>query len=161
MLMNCMQRRAALWIIGTFRTSPTMAIEAIAGLIPIHLHLSKLAQRSSVQMSTFHQMHVLHMFSGLHAECTQYSLSPLFLTERQTDKVSRPLIEAVKHQPAPNKILTPLPMEGVPGLRLLVIFPCQCIISLPSCSMFHLSLVCSSFPMSLSYDVTYDIMYDS
>jgi hypothetical protein len=99
-----------------------MAIEAIAGLMPIHLHLSKLAQRSSVQMSTLHQMHALHTFSGLHTEHTQHPLSPSFLTERQTDKVSGPLIEAVKHQPVPNEILTPLPMEGVQGLRLLDLF---------------------------------------
>ena len=37
-----MQQRAALWITGTFRTSPTEGIEAIAGLIPIILHLCKL-----------------------------------------------------------------------------------------------------------------------
>jgi hypothetical protein len=44
LLMNQMQWRAALWITGTFRTSPTMAVEAISGLMPIYLHLSKLAQ---------------------------------------------------------------------------------------------------------------------
>ena len=40
-----MQRRAALWITGTFRTSPSKDIEAIAGLIPITLHLCKLNGR--------------------------------------------------------------------------------------------------------------------
>jgi hypothetical protein len=48
LLINQMQRRAALWITSTFCTSPTTAIEAISGLMPIHLHLSKLAQHSSV-----------------------------------------------------------------------------------------------------------------
>jgi hypothetical protein len=67
MLMNCMQRRAALWITGAFHTSPTMAIKAIAGLMPIHLHLSKLTQRSSVWMNTLHWTHVLHTFSGIYA----------------------------------------------------------------------------------------------
>jgi len=37
-----MQHRAALWITGAFRTSPTEGIEAIAGLMPINLHLKKL-----------------------------------------------------------------------------------------------------------------------
>jgi len=37
-----MQRRAALWITGAFHTSPTEGIEAIAGLMPIKLHLKKL-----------------------------------------------------------------------------------------------------------------------
>jgi hypothetical protein len=47
-LINQMQWRAALWITGAFCTSPTTAIEAIAGLMLIHLYLSKLAQQSSV-----------------------------------------------------------------------------------------------------------------
>jgi len=40
-----MQRRAALWITGAFHTSPSEGIEAIAGLIPIMLHLQKLNGR--------------------------------------------------------------------------------------------------------------------
>ncbi|KAJ3570517.1 hypothetical protein NP233_g4354 [Leucocoprinus birnbaumii] len=36
-----MQHRAALWIIGAFRMSPTGRCEALAGLIPVHLHLRK------------------------------------------------------------------------------------------------------------------------
>ncbi|CAA7258924.1 unnamed protein product [Cyclocybe aegerita] len=38
-----MQRKAALWITGAFRTSPTGGLEALAGLIPVHLMLKKLA----------------------------------------------------------------------------------------------------------------------
>jgi len=41
-LLATMQHKAALWILGTFRTSPTGEIEALADLIPIHLHLKKL-----------------------------------------------------------------------------------------------------------------------
>jgi len=37
-----MQRRAAIWILGAFKTSPVEAIQAIAGIIPIKLHLQKL-----------------------------------------------------------------------------------------------------------------------
>ena len=40
-----MQQRAALWITGTFWTSPSKGVEAIAGLIPITLHLCKLNGR--------------------------------------------------------------------------------------------------------------------
>ena len=40
-----MQRRAALWITGAFRTFLSKGIEAIAGLIPITLHLRKLNSR--------------------------------------------------------------------------------------------------------------------
>jgi len=37
-----MQRRVALWITGAFHTSPTMGVEAIAGLVLINLHFKKL-----------------------------------------------------------------------------------------------------------------------
>jgi len=37
-----MQHKAALWITGAFRTSPSKGVEAIAGLILITLHLKKL-----------------------------------------------------------------------------------------------------------------------
>ena len=41
-----MQRRAAIWILGAFKTFPSYGIEAIAGLILIKLHLQKLGGRS-------------------------------------------------------------------------------------------------------------------
>ena len=40
-----MQQRVALWISGAFCTSPTPGIEAISGLVSIHLHLRKLYSR--------------------------------------------------------------------------------------------------------------------
>jgi len=45
-ILGKMQRRAAIWILGTFKTSPLEGLEAIAGLIPIKSHLQKLAGRS-------------------------------------------------------------------------------------------------------------------
>jgi len=44
-----MQRRAAIWILGAFKTSPSYGIEAITGLVPIKLHLQKLGGRSQLQ----------------------------------------------------------------------------------------------------------------
>ena len=44
-----MQRRAAIWILGAFKTSPSYGIEAIARLIPIKLHLQKLGRRSQLR----------------------------------------------------------------------------------------------------------------
>jgi len=41
-----MQRRAAIWILGAFKTSPMEGIKAIAGLIPIKYHSQKLRGRS-------------------------------------------------------------------------------------------------------------------
>ena len=38
-ILDKMQRRAAIWILGAFKTSSTEGIEAIAGIIPIKFHL--------------------------------------------------------------------------------------------------------------------------
>ena len=56
-ILNKMQRRAAIWVLGAFKTSPTEEIEAIAGRIPIKFHLQKLARRSQIcplKLSTNH-----------------------------------------------------------------------------------------------------------
>jgi len=34
-----MQRRVVLWVLGAFCTSPTIGIEVLASLVPIHLYL--------------------------------------------------------------------------------------------------------------------------
>jgi len=41
-ILGKMQRRAAIWILGAFKTSPSYSIEALADLIPINLHFQKL-----------------------------------------------------------------------------------------------------------------------
>jgi len=41
-ILGKMQRRAAIWILGAFKTSLSYGIEALAGLIPINLYLQKL-----------------------------------------------------------------------------------------------------------------------
>ena len=43
-----MQRRATIWILGAFKTSPMEGIKAITGLIPIRFHLQKIAKRSLI-----------------------------------------------------------------------------------------------------------------
>jgi len=56
-ILTQMQRKAALWITGAFRTSPTGGTEALAGLIPIHLHLRKLADRANLRITTLSDTH--------------------------------------------------------------------------------------------------------
>ena len=43
-----MQRRAAIWILGAFKTLPLEGIKAIAGIIPIKFHLQKITKRSQI-----------------------------------------------------------------------------------------------------------------
>ena len=47
--LNEIQWQVALWIWGAFCISPSMGIKAIAGLIPIYLHLRKLSGRNQLQ----------------------------------------------------------------------------------------------------------------
>ena len=46
--LNKMQRRAAIWILGAFKTLPLEGIEVLAGLIPVKSHLQKIAKRSQI-----------------------------------------------------------------------------------------------------------------
>jgi len=48
-LLNKMQRRVAIWILGTFKTSPSEGIEALADIIPIKFYLQKLTDHSLIQ----------------------------------------------------------------------------------------------------------------
>jgi len=43
--LNKIQKRAAIWILGAFKMSPSEGIKAIVGIIPIKFHLQKLTER--------------------------------------------------------------------------------------------------------------------
>ena len=53
------QQRAALWISGTFHTSPTAGVKAILGLVPIHILLKKLYRRFLLRESTLSSNHII------------------------------------------------------------------------------------------------------
>src|SRR5882757_1379574 len=116
--LNSMQRRAALWITGAFRTSPNVGVEAIAGLIPIHLHLRKLAQRSCTRMNSLHANHGLHSISGMHDHIHQKPHSVTLLSTLQKSKVKGPLLEAINVCREVTEVLEPLPDESKPGYRI-------------------------------------------
>ena len=58
--LNKMQRRAAIWILGAFKTSPLEGIEALAGLIPVKSHLQKIAKRSQIRPFKLPKNHILN-----------------------------------------------------------------------------------------------------
>ena len=58
-ILNKMQRRAAIWILGAFKTSPLEGIKALAGLMPIRFHLQKIAKRSLIQSFKVPENHIL------------------------------------------------------------------------------------------------------
>jgi len=58
-ILDKMQRRAAIWILGAFKTSPTEGMEAIAGIIPIKFYLQKLAKRSQMHPLKLPTNHII------------------------------------------------------------------------------------------------------
>ena len=60
-----MQRRAAIWILGVFKTSPLFGIEAIVGLMSINLHLQKLGGRSQLCTCKLHSNHLIWLLINL------------------------------------------------------------------------------------------------
>ena len=54
-----MQRRASFWILSTFQTLPSLGIKALAGFIPIYLHLQKLNGKSQLRAHTISCNHIL------------------------------------------------------------------------------------------------------
>ena len=58
-ILGKMQRRATIWILGAFKMSSTEELKAIAGLIPIKLHLYKLASRSQLCSATLPENHLI------------------------------------------------------------------------------------------------------
>ena len=61
-ILGKMQRRATIWILGAFKTSPTEGIEAIARIIPIKFHLQKLARRSQLRPLLLPSNHIIRSF---------------------------------------------------------------------------------------------------
>jgi len=57
-----MQHRVAIWIMGAFHTSSTDGIEAITGLIPIHLYLKKLYNRFLLRGFSLSLNHIIKLF---------------------------------------------------------------------------------------------------
>ena len=80
-ILGKMQRRAAIWILGAFKTSPSEGLEAITGLIPIKSHLQKLVGRSQLCSAALPANHLIRTFmndpSNLHTNPSPYSINSL------------------------------------------------------------------------------------
>jgi len=64
-----MQRRAAPWITGAFQTSLSEDVKAIAGLIPITLHLCKLNGRHHLCYASIPLSHAINsLLNSQHAK---------------------------------------------------------------------------------------------
>ena len=59
-ILNKMQRRAATWILGAFKTSPLEGIEALTGLMPMRFHLQKISKRLLIRPLKLPTNHILN-----------------------------------------------------------------------------------------------------
>jgi len=59
-ILNKLQRRATICILGAFKTSPAEGIEAITGIIPIRFHLQKITRRSQIRPLKLPDNHILN-----------------------------------------------------------------------------------------------------
>jgi len=93
MELNKMQRRAALWIMGAFRTLPSEGVEAIAGLIPINLYLKKLNGRHHLRYATVHPSHTINTLLDKHQNRNQnqHKFALANLTNKQISKLKSPI----------------------------------------------------------------------
>ena len=120
-----MQRRAAIWILGAFRTSPTNSLEAIASLIPIKFHLQKLTSRSQLCSAAFPENHLIRTFMDDPLNICNKP-SPLFiniLTECQKNTIKGHLINSNNKLFGVFPSFFPLNLEFNSGSRIVDIFP--------------------------------------
>ena len=120
-----MQRKAALWILGAFRTSPTGGIEALADLIPIHLYLKKLAKRSCLRAAMLLSQHAL---LSLLSACNSKGAHPhpqslALLTDAQSARLRSSLLDTEASLLNLTERFDSLHPEIRPGCRLLDNFP--------------------------------------
>ena len=67
-ILGKMQRRATIWILGAFKTSPSEGIEAIVSLINIKYHLQKLVGRSQIRSAALPTNYLIRMFMNDHSD---------------------------------------------------------------------------------------------
>jgi hypothetical protein len=115
------QQQAALWIIGAFRTSPTGRCETIAGLIPIHLHICRLADQSSYRANTLLASHPLRTLlgSGRSMVAEPHAQSIYHMTEVMQTKVKSSLMEVNSKMLDVGEVFEPLCPELAPGKQFM------------------------------------------
>jgi len=123
-ILEKMQRHAAIWILGAFKTSPLYSVEAIVGLIPIKLHLQKLGGRSQLCMNKLSPNHLLCSLinSYLNPSSNFKSIMLDSLTNRQQSLVKGYLVNMANRSYECFPSFSPLNSEFSPGLRIIDTF---------------------------------------
>ncbi|KAJ2911570.1 hypothetical protein MD484_g8847, partial [Candolleomyces efflorescens] len=122
--LTSMQRKAACWIIGAFRTSPTGGVESLAGLPPIHLHLRKLSQRAILRTATLSDTHPLRsLFKGEHAKAAIPTYgAACWASETRQKQTCDTITKSSSLLDKLTEVFSPCADENTPGTRLMDLF---------------------------------------
>ena len=121
------QRRAAIWILGAFKTSSSEGLEAITGLVPIKSHLQKLVGIFQLQSAALPANHLIRTFmdnySDPQVDLNSYSINSLM--SRQKTIAKDYLIDSNNKLYRIFPVFSPLHPEFNPGSRIIDIFSDQ------------------------------------
>jgi len=130
--------------LGVFYTSSTGGIKALGGLIPIHLHLKKLAKWSYLRTATLSSQYTLmFLLSAKNSKDTSPYLQLLaLLSNTQCACLKGSLLDTEVLLFNLTEYFNLFDTEVIPGCRLLDSFP--------DCTSFHLCN-CSSLNNCIAY----------
>ena len=116
-ILNKMQRRAAIWILGAFKTSPIEGIKALAGLMPIRFHLQKITKRSLIHPFKLPDNHILKnlLNDDLPSNKSYNSHNIGSLTNRQRSLTKGHLVDSNTKSYGIFPSFSPLDPEFFPG----------------------------------------------
>ncbi|RXW13928.1 hypothetical protein EST38_g11928 [Candolleomyces aberdarensis] len=119
--LNSMQRKAALWITGAFRTSPTGGVESLAGLPPISLHIQKLSQRAIYRTATLLDTHPIRsLMRGEHAKAATPNLgASCWMSVARQKNICDAITETGAKLDRLTEVFSLCAEENTPGLRLM------------------------------------------
>ena len=122
-----MQRRAAIWILDAFQTSPSLGIKAIVGLIPIYLHLQKLSGKIQLRAHTLPHNYII--WSLLESRPSFHSiphhLSLDSLTPHQRELIKGPIVNMNNRFNEVFSLFDPHNQEFSPSSRIIDTFSSQ------------------------------------
>jgi len=123
-VLNQMQWRAAIWILGMFHTFPSFGIETITGLIPINLYLHKLSDWAQLRVHSLPHNHILWSLLELRPsdDLNQHSLSLNSLTYCQRENINGSIIDMDNRFNEVFSSFDPLNVEFSPSSRLIDVF---------------------------------------
>ena len=131
-ILGKMQRRAAIWILGAFKTSLLFSIKAIVGLISIKLHLQKLGRRLQLQVYLLSSNHLIQslMDSPFSTSISQHPALLDSLTRCQCFLIKSHLVDMDNRFNGIFPSFTSLHSELSPGHRVIDNFSDQLVFNL-------------------------------